>query len=163
MTPAVQLLKRERVSHRIHEYAHAAGCAAYGREAAEKLGLDECRVFKTLVVSLDESQLAVAVVPVASMLHLKHLARAAGARKVAMADKSKVERVTGYVLGGVSPLAQKKPLKTFIDASARDFPTIYVSGGRRGLQVELAPEDLARLTEGVFVPLCLDDGTTGPL
>jgi Cys-tRNA(Pro)/Cys-tRNA(Cys) deacylase len=105
------------------------------------------------VVTLDGKTLAVGVVPVASRLDLKRIARAAGAKKAAMADPAEVERVTGYVLGGVSPLGQKKPLGTFIDQSARAFATVYVSAGRRGLEIGLSPQDLARLTAGTFVAI----------
>ncbi|MCG5500827.1 Cys-tRNA(Pro) deacylase [Ectothiorhodospira lacustris] len=154
MTPGVQQVKRAGVAHTVHEYDHDPSSAAYGREAAQKLGLPEGRVFKTLVVSLDGAGLAVAVVPVSSMLNMKGIARAAGAKKAAMADKALVERTTGYVLGGVSPLGQRRRLTTYIDDSAQGFPTMFVSAGRRGLQIELSPRDLARLTQARFFPLC---------
>ncbi|EHQ51483.1 YbaK/EbsC protein [Ectothiorhodospira sp. PHS-1] len=154
MTPGVQQVKKAGVVHTVHAYDHDPSSDAYGKEAAQKLGLPEDRVFKTLVVSLDGNALAVAVVPVASMLSMKGIARAAGARKAAMADKILVERTTGYVLGGVSPLGQRKRLTTYIDDSAQGFPTMFVSAGRRGLQIELSPQDLARLTQARFVPLC---------
>ncbi|MBK1673415.1 Cys-tRNA(Pro) deacylase [Ectothiorhodospira shaposhnikovii] len=154
MTPGVQQVKKAGVVHTVHAYDHDPSSDAYGKEAAQKLGLPEDRVFKTLVVSLDGNALAVAVVPVASMLSMKGIARAAGARKAAMADKTLVERTTGYVLGGVSPLGQRKRLTTYIDDSAQGFPTMFVSAGRRGLQIELSPLDLARLTQARFVPLC---------
>lgn len=136
----------------MREYAHDPACASYGLEAAEKLGVDPERVFKTLVADLG-GELVVAVIPVEAMLGLKHLAKAAGAKKAAMADKSLVERTTGYVLGGVSPLGQKKRLRTFVDASATAHATILVSGGRRGLDIEIAPADLARMTGGGFARL----------
>lgn len=153
MTPGINVAKKAGITHRVHEYAHDPASESYGLEAAEKLGLPPERVFKTLVVSLDGRELAVAVVPVADMLSMKHIARAAGAKKAAMADKAEVERVTGYVLGGVSPLGQKKRLKTFIDASAERFATLYVSAGRRGLEIELSPGDLRQLTGGVFAEI----------
>jgi len=141
------------VAHRVHEYAHDPSSQSYGLEAAEKLGVPAEQVFKTLVVSLDGRELAVAVVPVAAMLSMKLIARAAGVKKAAMAEASAVERVTGYVLGGVSPLGQKKRLRTFIDHSAEGFATIYVSAGRRGLEIELSPGDLRQLTAGVFAEI----------
>ena len=116
------------------------------------LDLDKNRVFKTLVVSVDE-QLAVAIVPVSSKLNLKLFAKAMGAKKAEMAEVSKVEKTTGYILGGVSPIGQKKRLKTFIDSSAKDFETIFVSAGRRGLEIEISPDDLALVVGGVFVIL----------
>lgn len=152
MTPAINAAKKAKIPFTVHEYEHDPACASYGLEAAEKLGVDPARVFKTLVADLGE-ELVVAVIPVEGMLGLKSLARAAGAKKAAMADKGLVERTTGYVLGGVSPLGQKKRLRTFIDASAQALPTIHVSAGRRGLEIELAPEDLARLTGGRFAEL----------
>ena len=146
MTPAVNLLQKAKVPHQLHSYDHDPGAAAYGEEAADKLGVPHDRLFKTLVALADSSRMVVAVVPVSTQLDLKRLARAVKAKKTKMADKKDVERVTGYLLGGVSPLGQKKRLPTIVDASALNFKTIYVSAGRRGLQVELAPQDLASLT-----------------
>ena len=156
MTPAINLLKKHKIKHCVHEYEHDPRCASYGREAAEKLGIVEDRVFKTLVVNLDEQQLAVAVIPVAAMLSMKRMAKAAGVKKAAMAAKPDVERSTDYVLGGVSPLGQKKRLKTLIDNTASGFDTIYVSGGRRGLDIELNPQDLRKLLNSRFDDICLD-------
>ncbi len=154
MTPAINVAKKNRVNHRVHEYHHDASSESYGLEAAEKLGVPEERVFKTLVVNLDNKELAVGVVPVSSMMSMKLFARAAGAKKAAMANQADVERATGYVLGGVSPLGQKKRLKTIIDQSAKEFETIYVSAGRRGLEIELSPDDLKMLVNGVFQNIC---------
>ncbi|MCA0913327.1 Cys-tRNA(Pro) deacylase [Marinobacter nauticus] len=153
MTPAINAAKQARVNYIIHEYEHDPAAESYGEEAAEKTGANPAQVFKTLVVSLDGKNLAVGIVPVTAMLGLKQIAKAAGAKKAVMADKQLVQRTTGYVLGGVSPLGQKKPLKTFIDQSAEDFETIFVSAGKRGLEIELAPADLARLTQARFAPL----------
>jgi Cys-tRNA(Pro)/Cys-tRNA(Cys) deacylase len=155
MTPAINVARKAKVTHCIHEYAHAPGGASYGEEAAQKMGVPAQRVFKTLVVSLDGKELAVGVVPVTSTLGMKLIARAASARKATMAAPADVERSTGYVLGGVSPLGQKKRLRTFIDASAASFATVYVSAGRRGLEIELAPEDLRTLSCGEFAELAL--------
>ncbi len=153
MTPAVNCLKKAKKSYQIHPYGHDPASRAYGDEAARALNISGDRVFKTLVISLDNRQLAVALVPVSMQLDLKAFARAMNTKKASMADQHLVERTTGYVLGGVSPLGQKKRLKTVIDASARDFDTIYVSAGKRGLQVELAPDDLADLTRAVYVDI----------
>lgn len=153
MTPGINAAKKAKISHRIHEYQHDPASESFGTEAAEKMGVDPARVFKTLVVAIDGKDLAVGVVPVTSMLSMKLAAKAAGGKKAVMADKQDVQRSTGYVLGGVSPLGQKKRLKTFIDDSARSFDTIFVSAGRRGLEIELSPEDLAKLTAARFVPL----------
>lgn len=153
MTPAITIAKKARIDFRIHEYEHDSDAEAYGEEAAAKLGIDSDRVFKTLVVAADGNSLAVAVVPVSHQLDLKRFAKALGAKKAAMADKTDVERVTGYVLGGVSPLGQKKRLLTLIDASAESLPTLFVSAGRRGLQLELAPGDLCALTRGRFASI----------
>jgi len=153
MTPAINMARKAGVEHRIHEYTHDPDCASYGEEAAEKLGVSQQQVFKTLVVSLDGKALAVGIVPVAGKLNLKQIARATGAKKAAMADPAEVERATGYVLGGVSPLGQKKRLKTVIDSSAQAYARIHVSAGRRGLEIELAPGDLARLTGAAFAPI----------
>ena len=154
MTPAVNAVRKARVVYQIHDYAHDASSASYGLEAAEKLDVAEERVFKTLVVSLDSKALAVAVIPVSSMLSMKLVAKAAGAKKATMAEPAAVERSTGYVLGGVSPLGQKKRLKTIIDSAASDHPTVYVSAGRRGLEIELGPGDLAELTGASFAGIC---------
>tara|TARA_Y100001001_G_scaffold149673_2_gene159688 strand:+ start:3151 stop:3621 length:471 start_codon:yes stop_codon:yes gene_type:complete len=156
MTPAILAAQRAKVAFTVHEYEHDPAAESYGNEAVEKTGANPDQVFKTLVVSLDGKDLAVAVVPVSAMLSLKLIARAAGAKKAAMADKQLVQRTTGYVLGGVSPLGQKKRLKTFIDDSARNFATLFVSAGKRGLEIELAPDDLARLTGATFAPLQQD-------
>jgi len=141
------------VNHRIHEYSHDPGHASYGLEAAEKMGVPASQVFKTLVVALDTQNLAVAVLPVSTMLNMKQIARAGGAKKAIMAPAMDVQRSTGYVLGGVSPLGQKKRLPTYIDTSAQQFATIFVSAGRRGLEIELSPDDLCALTGGKFAGL----------
>ena len=156
MTPAINLVKKRKISHKIHEYTHDSNSESYGAEAAEKMGVSESQVFKTLVAKLDGKTLAVGIVPVSSTLSLKQLAKAAGGKKAAMADPAEVERSSGYVLGGVSPLGQKKLLKTIIDKSAQEFETIFVSAGKRGLEIELAPEDLAGLLRGEFASIAAD-------
>lgn len=154
MTPGINVAKKYKVTHRIHEYSHDEASESYGLEAAEKMGVPKERVFKTLVVSVDNRELVVGVIPVSSMLSMKLIAKAAGAKKASMADKSDVERSTGYVLGGVSPLGQKRRLRTIIDSSAKNYPTVYVSAGRRGLEIELSPDDLATLTRGALTEIC---------
>jgi Cys-tRNA(Pro)/Cys-tRNA(Cys) deacylase len=139
MTPAVVAAERAGIPFTLHEYEHEAG-AAYGLEAAEKTGVDPARVFKTLVVDQD-SVLSVAIVPVAAQLDLRVLGK-----RAALADRVATERATGYVLGGISPLGQRKRLPTLLDESALGHETIFVSAGRRGLEIELAPSDLVRLT-----------------
>ena len=153
MTPGINAASKAGISHTVHEYEHDPASAGYGNEAAEKLGVEPARIFKTLVVCVDGKTLAVGVVPVTGMLSMKLIAKAAGGKKANMADPQEVQRRTGYVLGGVSPLGQKNRLETFIDASAKRFDTVYISAGRRGLEIELSPEDLARLTGGQLVPL----------
>ncbi len=153
MTPAVKLAKKAGISYNLHSYNHDASCASYGLEAAEKLALDPQRVFKTLVVLLDAKTYVVAVLPVSKQLSLKQIAGAAGAKKAKMAEGADVERITGYLLGGVSPLGQKKRLKTFVDLSAQSYETIFVSAGRRGLEIELRADDLCKLTNAVFAKL----------
>ena len=153
MTPALDLLKKVRAEHRVHSYEHDPKAASYGLEAAEKLGLNPQQVFKTLLASTEKGELLVAVVPVVGTLDLKALAHAAGAKKAEMADPAAAQRSTGYLLGGISPLGQKKRLRTFIDQSAEAFETIYVSAGRRGLEVELAPAVLAEQTKAIFAPV----------
>jgi Cys-tRNA(Pro)/Cys-tRNA(Cys) deacylase len=154
-TPATEALSRAGVEFVLHAYDHDPDSTDYGNEAAEALGIDPLRIFKTLVVDLGSTrpELAVAVVPVAGMLSLKHAATALGAKRAAMADKALVARSTGYVLGGVSPLGQRTPLPTVIDETAQLWDTIYVSAGKRGLQVELAADDLARVTGATFADI----------
>ena len=135
-----------------HTYAHDPKHESYGLEAAAALGLDPAAVFKTLVADVD-GKLTVAIVPVEHQLDLKALAKAVKGKKAQMADVKHAERTTGYVAGGISPLGQRKALPTVIDESARQHPTIHVSGGRRGLEVELAPADLAALTRATFAPI----------
>jgi Cys-tRNA(Pro)/Cys-tRNA(Cys) deacylase len=153
MTPAVNSAKNAKIDYTVHQYEHDSGNSSYGLEAAEKLALSPERIFKTLVVKLDARQLVVAILPVNSMLSMKRVAKACGARKAEMADKAEVQRSTGYVLGGVSPLGQKKALKTVIELSAQQYATIYVSGGRRGLEIELNALDLQTLTQASFEPI----------
>ncbi|MEO4047399.1 Cys-tRNA(Pro) deacylase [Pseudomonas sp. CAU 1711] len=153
MTPAIDLLKKAKAEHRVHSYQHDPKAASYGLEAAEKLGLEPARVFKTLLATTDKGELLVAVVPVAGTLDLKALAQAAGAKKADMADPQQAQRSTGYLVGGISPLGQKKRLRTFIDESALQYPSIHVSAGRRGLELELAAEVLARHTQGSFAAI----------
>lgn len=150
MTPALDLLKKARAEHRVHSYEHDPKSASYGLEAAEKLGLDPQQVFKTLLASSEKGELLVAVVPVVGTLDLKALAHAAGVKKCEMADPAAAQRATGYLVGGISPLGQKKRLRTFIDDSAQNFATIHVSAGRRGLEVELAAAVLAEHAQGTF-------------
>lgn len=146
MTPAINLLKKNRVKHRVHTYDHDPGSKVFGEEAADKLGIPYDRIFKTLVVLVDTRILMCALVPVSKQLDLKTFAKSVSAKKTQMADTKEVERTTGYLVGGVSPLGQKKRLKTVMDESALQFDTIFVSGGKRGLQVELSPRDLISLT-----------------
>jgi len=153
MTPAVNSAKKAKIDYTVHQYKHDSGNTFYGLEAAEKLAILPERVFKTLVVKLDATRLVVAILPVNVMLSLKSVAKACGGRKAEMANKVEVQRSTGYVLGGVSPLGQKKSLETIIDQSAKQHTTIYVSGGRRGLEIELNALDLQTLTLATFAPL----------
>jgi len=154
MTPAIQLARKQNIEHIIHEYQHDANYSSYGLEAAEKLNVDVDRVFKTLVVRMENGKLAVGVLPVSHQLSMKLFAKAIGAKKVDMADAADVQRSTGYVLGGVSPLGQKKRLPTIIDVSAESFDTVYISAGRRGLDIELKPSDLIRLTSAKSGNIC---------
>jgi len=153
-TPAVRTLDRSGSSYSLHEYDPTDGADGhgYGEAAAAALGADPARVFKTLVARVD-GVLTVAVVPVSGQLDLKALAAAVGGRKAAMAEPADAERSTGYVLGGISPLGQRRALPTVVDESALGFGTVLVSAGRRGLQVELAPADLVRLTRAGAAPI----------
>jgi Cys-tRNA(Pro)/Cys-tRNA(Cys) deacylase len=153
MTPAVTVLDRAGVPYQLLSYDHDPAAEAYGTEAAEALDLDPDLVFKTLIAATDDGRHVVGVVPVSGRLDLKALARAAGAKKAAMADGADAERLTGYVVGGISPLGQKKRLAVFVDASAREADVIWVSGGRRGLEIELAPDDLVVTVGGTFAPI----------
>jgi Cys-tRNA(Pro)/Cys-tRNA(Cys) deacylase len=154
MTPAINAVKKHKISHKVHEYTHDESSQSYGQEAAEKMGIPEERIFKTLVVSLDNKQLAVGIIPVSSLLSMKLIAKALGVKKAVMANKSDVQRTTGYVLGGVSPLGQKKRLKTVVDSSAKNHSSIYVSAGRRGLEIELNPDDLIKLSNATLAEIC---------
>lgn len=144
VTPAVTALRRAGVGHTLHEYDPAGGGLGYGRDAARQLGLDPARVFKTLVVELDGDprRLAVVVAPAAGEVDLRAAAGALGAKRAGLTDTARAERTTGYVQGAISPLGQRRRLPTVLDASAEGFPTVYVSGGRRGLELEVAPGDL---------------------
>jgi len=147
-TPATVALTRAGIEFRLHEYAHDPRAESYGLEAAEALGLDPARVFKTLMATVD-GRLAVAVVPVSGQLDLKALARALGASRAAMAEVAAAERATGYVAGGISPVGQRRPHPTVLDSTALDHPSVFVSAGRRGLDLEIAPADLVRITEAI--------------
>ncbi|MFT0180673.1 Cys-tRNA(Pro) deacylase [Pseudomonas benzopyrenica] len=153
MTPAIELLKKAQVPHEVLSYHHDPKAASYGLEAAEKLGLAPETVFKTLLAASEKQELLVAIVPVAGTLDLKAMAQAAGVKKLEMAKPEQAQRSTGYLVGGISPLGQKKRLRTFVDESAAELPSIHVSAGRRGLEVALAPTDLARLLDAPFVPI----------
>lgn len=153
MTPAIAVAEKVNIWFAVHEYEHDPQARSFGLEAAEKLGFDPARVFKTLLVSLDQKQLGVGIVPVDAMLNMKLLAKALGHKRASLAERSAAERATGYVMGGISPLGQKKRLPMGIDESALGFDTVYVSGGRRGLDLELKPDDLVSLTTAVVASL----------
>lgn len=154
-TPATVALTRAGITFIARGYEHDPRAAAYGLEAAEKLGLDPGRVFKTLLANVDGA-LAVAIVPVAMQLDLKALASALGSKRAEMADPAVAERKTGYVVGGISPIGQKAALPTVLDESAIVCETIFVSGGRRGLDLELTPDDLLAVTGGRYGPIARD-------
>ncbi len=151
-TPATVALEAAGVPYTPHVYEHHESATNFGEEAAAALGLREEQVFKTLVVSVDGT-LAVAIVPVANRLDLKAIAAAVGGKKATLADPALAEKRTGYVVGGISPVGQKTPLRTVIDESALSYASIFVSGGRRGFDIEVAPTDLARITEAVAAPI----------
>ncbi|MFZ2529153.1 MAG: aminoacyl-tRNA deacylase [Rhodococcus sp. (in: high G+C Gram-positive bacteria)] len=165
-TPATTLLTRRKVPHRVHEYdhdtravSHSAGSRAvsYGTEAVDilgpRLGVEAAQVFKTLMVKLSDGKLAVAVIPVPAKLSLKSVAGALGVGKAVMAEPADAERATGYVLGGISPLGQRSRLRTVVDESAARWGRMLCSAGRRGLEIELTPADLIRLTGAVVAPI----------
>ncbi|HZX02739.1 Cys-tRNA(Pro) deacylase [Kribbella sp.] len=145
-TPATVALAKAKVEFTTHAYEHDPAAKSYGLEAAEALGLAREQVFKTLLVEVD-GKLTVGVVPVGKQLDLKAIAAAAGGKKAVMADPAAAERSTGYVVGGISPIGQKRALPTVVDSTAADHPTVYVSGGRRGLDIGLSPADLIAVTE----------------
>ena len=151
-TPATALLARRKVAFELHPYEHDPRSGSYGAEAAEALGVPPGRLFKTLVVTVD-GRLAVGVVPVAGSLDLKAMAAALGGKRAAMAEPATAERATGYVTGGISPLGHRSRLPVVVDTSAEDWDTVYVSAGRRGLQVSLAPADLVRVANATVAPI----------
>ncbi|MFE9688452.1 Cys-tRNA(Pro) deacylase [Micromonospora sp. NPDC005806] len=151
-TPATALLTKRKIAHSTHPYDVSPDAPNYGALAAAALGVPAEQVFKSLVTVVD-GELTVAVVPVTGEVDLKALAAAAGGKRATMADRTVAERATGYVRGGISPLGQRRRLPTVVDASALDHPTVYVSAGRRGLQVQLAPADLVALTDAVTAPI----------
>lgn len=149
MTPACKLLEKHKIPFSIHEYEHDVNAKSFGLEAAEKLNLNVEEVFKTLMVT-DEKNFFIVILPVNHLLNLKKVAAAVGCKKLQMANPKDAERLTGYLVGGISPLGQKKRLKTVIDKSAQAFDKIYVSGGKRGLDIGLKPQDLASLLNASF-------------
>ena len=151
-TPATAALTAAGVPFVLHPYTHDPSAQSYGAEAAEALGIDPSRVFKTLMVDV-EGRLAVGIVPVSGSLDLKAMAAALGAKKAAMSDPAAAQRRTGYVLGGISPIGQRQPSPTVLDSTALGLDSILVSGGRRGLDIELAPADLVRLTDAIAAPI----------
>ena len=151
-TPALVALQRAGIEHEVHAYDHDPTRADFGQEAVDALGLDADAVFKTLLADVDGSPV-VAIVPVTGKLDLKALAASRGGKRARMMEVAAAERVTGYVAGGISPLGQRTTLPTVLDASAMGQPVVYVSGGRRGLDVGLAPEDLVRMTHAHVAPI----------
>jgi Cys-tRNA(Pro)/Cys-tRNA(Cys) deacylase len=151
-TPATALLAREKIGFTLHPYEHDPRAEAYGEEAAAALGVEPARIFKTLIASVD-GKLACAVVPVAGRLDLKGFAAALGAKRAELAEPTAAARATGYVVGGISPIGQKMRLRVVVDTSASGFETVFVSAGKRGLQVELTPDDLVRVARAQLAPI----------
>ena len=157
MTTAINIEKKAKINYTIHEYIQDTHNSSYGEEAASKLNISEQQVFKTLLVELSSKQLVVAVLPVSNKLSLKSMASCMKEKKAIMANKDDAQRSTGYLLGGISALGQKKKLKTIIDKSALNFDTIYISAGKRGLEIELNPNDLSKLLNAKFELITLDN------
>ena len=149
-TPATVALTRAGIAFTVHEYHHDPAAPSFGQEAAAALGVEPDRVFKTLLAEVDGVGLVVGIVPVSGSLDLKSLAAAVGGKRATMAPPALAERRTGYVVGGISPIGQRTPLPTVIDETAQLWDTVFVSGGRRGLDLELSPEDLAVITDAAF-------------
>lgn len=149
-TPATVALTRAGIAFTVHEYHHDPAAPSFGLEAAAALGVEPDRVFKTLLAEVDGVGLVVGIVPVSGSLDLKSLAAAVGGKRATMAAPALAERRTGYVVGGISPIGQRTPLPTVIDETAQLWDTVFVSGGRRGLDLELAPEHLAAITQASF-------------
>lgn len=156
MTPAVKQLDKLALPYKLHQYQHDASYKSFGIEAVEKLQVTSETVFKTLVVDVDNSYLAVAIIPVEEKLSLKKLAKALNAKKITMAEATKVQNSTGYVLGGVSPLGQKKSLVTTLDSSAKMLSQIFISGGKRGLEIELSPDHLILSLRAIYANITSD-------
>lgn len=152
MTPACRLLDQQKISYSLHDYEHDPACSNFGLEAAQKLNLPLEQVFKTLLVT-DDKQFYVTILPVSHTLNLKKAAQALACKKLHLADIKDAERITGYLVGGISPVGQKKRLTTLIDASAQSLAVMYVSGGRRGLDIGLKPQDLAAVIQARFADI----------
>ena len=155
MTPAINTAKKAKVKYAVHEYQHDPKAESYGGEAAEALGIEAGQVFKTLLVAIngDNKKLAVGIVPVSGQLDLKAMATALKAKRLSMANPQDAERATGYVVGGISPLGQKKRSPMVLDSSAKNFEMIFMSAGRRGLEIEMAAADLMQLTGATLAPI----------
>jgi len=160
VTPAIKLLEKSGTPHIVHEYVHDAACTDFGIEAATKLNVPHTQMYKTLVVRSDAGQLALVLVSVQDKVDLKKLAHAMGSKKADLADPSLAEKTTGYVIGGISPLGVRKRLPVFIDSSMSSQQNIYISAGRRGLQLELSASDLIQWTQANVVPLAVS-GSSG--
>jgi Cys-tRNA(Pro)/Cys-tRNA(Cys) deacylase len=155
VTPAIKALELAKISFQLHEYAHDSRASSYGLEAAEALGLEPTTVYKTLLAQLENKELVVAIVPVINSLQLKSLAKVAGAKRAEMADPGDAQRSTGYLVGGISPFGQKKRLRTFIDEAVLALQHVHVSGGRRGLEIEIAPTDLIAATRATTAAIAI--------